>query len=81
MEGAVVATSAAPRKRYELTRCNEAPDSFVLRILWDSHEDPMQGFRKSEEFKPFFAAVKPFLGAIQEMNHYQLTDLQWRRSG
>lgn len=78
---AAVSLVASPHCHgYELTQCTEEPESFVLRILWDSLEGHMQGFRKSEEFKPFFAAVKPFYGAIQEMHHYQLTELQWQRA-
>lgn len=65
---------------YELTQCAEAADTFVLRILWDSADGHMQGFRKSTEFQSFFAAIKPFVGNIKEMRHYELTSLVWTRS-
>lgn len=65
---------------YELTRCEEAKDTFVLRILWDSADGHMQGFRKSAEFRTFFAAIKPFVGHIKEMRHYEPTPLTWVRS-
>jgi quinol monooxygenase YgiN len=64
---------------YELTQCTEAPESFILRILWDSAEGHLKGFRTSPEFKTFFAAVAPFAKDIQEMRHYELTTLQWSR--
>jgi quinol monooxygenase YgiN len=65
---------------YELSRCTEAPESYVLRILWDSEEGHLQGFRKSEQFKPFLAAIRPFIEKIEEMRHYQRTELSWTRS-
>src|SRR5262249_21940602 len=64
---------------YELARCTEAPESFMLRILWDSADGHIKGFRASPQFKPFFAAVQPFMKEIQEMRHYELTSLQWSR--
>jgi quinol monooxygenase YgiN len=64
---------------YELSRCEEAPESFVLRIEWDSTEGHLQGFRKSAEFGPFLQAVKPLMPQIEEMRHYARTDLHWAR--
>jgi quinol monooxygenase YgiN len=46
--------------------------------MWDSEEGHMQGFRKSEQFKPFFAAVQPFIKSIEEMRHYEPM-LRWSR--
>ena len=64
---------------YELTRCVEAPESFVLRIIWQSIEDHLKGFRGSSEFPPFLAAVQPYLQDIEEMRHYELTSVRWSR--
>lgn len=58
---------------YELSRCEEEPKSFILRIEWDSTEGHLQGFRKSARFAQFFAAVRPFVDAIREMRHYAPT--------
>ena len=58
---------------YELSRCVEAPESYVLRIEWDSVEGHMQGFRRSAEFAAFFAAIRPYVGDIAEMRHYAPT--------
>ena len=33
----------------------------------------MQGFRKGEHFPGFFAAIRPFVGEIAEMRHYEPT--------
>ncbi|HLL26002.1 MAG TPA: antibiotic biosynthesis monooxygenase [Kofleriaceae bacterium] len=65
---------------YELSRCAEEPSSFILRIEWDSTEGHLQGFRKSELFGPFFAAVRPFLNDIREMKHYEVTPIVSRKS-
>ena len=65
---------------YEITRCTKEPGRFVVRILWASAEGHLKGFRTSEHFGPFFKAVQPFFGDIQEMEHYALTESVWSRS-
>jgi quinol monooxygenase YgiN len=66
---------------YELTRCEEAPMSFILRIQWVSTDAHLNGFRKGPHFPPFLAAIRPFIPEIAEMRHYQPTGLDWSRSG
>lgn len=60
---------------YELTRCEEDPESYILRITWTSTHDHLQGFRASERFPPFLAAIKPYVPAIEEMRHYRSTGI------
>src|SRR6185436_6866276 len=43
---------------YELTQCDEEPNSFILRIEWTSAEDHMGKFRKGPHFPPFLAAIR-----------------------
>jgi quinol monooxygenase YgiN len=57
---------------YELSRCTEDPDHYILRIEWDSEEGHLKGFRSSPEFRAFFAAVQPFVKDIEEMRHYEV---------
>jgi quinol monooxygenase YgiN len=61
---------------YELSQCVEDRNSYILRIEWDSVDGHIQGFRSSPEFRQFFAAVRPFVGEIAEMRHYQLTAIK-----
>jgi quinol monooxygenase YgiN len=56
---------------YEVARGVEDPASYIVRIEWDSVEGHEQGFRRSPEFREFFAAVKPFFDDIDEMRHYE----------
>lgn len=63
---------------WEMARCREDPGQYTLRIEWDSSEGHLQGFRRSAEFGAFFAAVRPFVGDIQEMRHYELTAVRGR---
>lgn len=58
---------------YELTVCAEDAGQYILRITWTSAEDHLEGFRKSAGFRAFFAAIRPYVDAIQEMRHYTLT--------
>lgn len=64
---------------WELTRCSEDPTQYTLRIEWDSTEGHMQGFRKGPDFGAFFAAIRPFVGDIAEMRHYELTAVRGRK--
>ncbi len=56
---------------WEVTRCVEELISWVVRIEWDSLAGHMEGFRRSPEFRSFFTHVRPFVGNIQEMRHYE----------
>lgn len=67
-------------RAYELSRCHEDPTSYVLRIEWDSLSGHLQGFRGSSEFKRFFSQVQPFFEQIQEMRHYEVTDVAARKT-
>ena len=62
-------------KGYELTECEEEAGQFILRILWTSTEDHLNGFRRSPEFRDFFVAIKPYVNDIKEMRHYRLTEV------
>ncbi|MDI2132551.1 group II truncated hemoglobin [Yinghuangia seranimata] len=73
---AALALQAAPQcVDYELARCEEEPGSYILRIRWTSTPDHLEGFRKGEHFPPFFAEIRPYFQAIQEMRHYEVTDV------
>ena len=61
--------------KYELSHCEEEPERFVLRIEWVSVDEHLQGFRHEADFKDFFALVQPFFSNIEEMQHYQVTDI------
>ncbi|MEV7028197.1 antibiotic biosynthesis monooxygenase family protein [Kitasatospora sp. NPDC093558] len=63
---------------YDLSRCTEDRTAYTLRIRWTSAEAHLQGFRKGPHFPPFFAAVKPYVGAIEEMRHYEPTAVRSR---
>jgi quinol monooxygenase YgiN len=78
---AAAALAASPHCRaYELAHCTEAPDSYILRIEWDSLDGHLHGFRASPEFGAFFQAVRPFVDDIAEMRHYELTHIAARKA-
>ena len=58
---------------YELSHCVEEPQRYILRIVWDSLEGHMRGFRGSKEFKEFLPHIRPYIANIEEMQHYELT--------
>src|SRR3989442_14021404 len=60
----------APQCRgYELTVCEEAPSSVILRIIWTSTKDHLEGFCKGPNFLAFFQAIKTFIVAIAVLRH------------
>lgn len=63
---------------YELSHCTEESERYVLRIEWVSVEEHLQGFRKEPSFKSFFELVQPFFSNIEEMQHYELTEIVGR---
>lgn len=63
---------------WELSHGIEDPGHYALRIEWDSLEGHEQGFRTSTEFRDFFVEIKPFVDAIEEMQHYELTGVAGR---
>jgi truncated hemoglobin YjbI/quinol monooxygenase YgiN len=71
--------AAAPQcVEYDLARCVDEPACFVLRIVWTSAADHMDGFRKGEHFPAFFAAIRPYVERIEEMRHYEATPVAGR---
>jgi hemoglobin len=67
---------AAPECRdVELTRCEEEPASYVVRLTWTSTRDHLERFRTGPHFPPFFAEVRGFVDDIEEMRHYAPVDL------
>ncbi|MEV5829256.1 antibiotic biosynthesis monooxygenase family protein [Spirillospora sp. NPDC052242] len=74
---ASVPLSAAPEcVDYEPSRCVEDPGAYVLRICWTSADAHMRGFRGGEHFPAFFAEIKPYVERIEEMRHYERTDVR-----
>ena len=63
---------------YEILRGDEEPQRFIVIIRWNSVERHLEGFRKSADFPAFFAAVKPFFAAIEEMKHYNV-ESAWQK--
>ena len=68
--------SSAHCLSYDLQRCVEEPGRFVLRIEWDSLDGHTRGFRGSEEFRAFLGHVRPFVGMIEEMQHYEAVGVE-----
>jgi quinol monooxygenase YgiN len=75
-EGSKALDSAPECMGYELTVCEEDPNSYILRIEWSSIEEHLQGFRKGPHFPPFFKAIGGFIKEITEMRHYRFTSVR-----
>lgn len=62
-------------RSYDLLRCEEEPARYLLRIEWTSTAEHLGGFRRGPAFPPFLALVRPFVGAVEEMQHYHPTGI------
>ncbi|UZJ32084.1 putative quinol monooxygenase [Streptomyces endophytica] len=58
---------------YDLAHGVEEPEHYILRIEWTSVEDHLKGFRGGPHFPAFLAHVRPYIGDIEEMKHYEST--------
>lgn len=58
---------------YELSRCEEDPSAYVLRIQWESRSAHLVAVRRGPHVGRFFEAIEPYVSAIQEMRRYQVT--------
>ncbi|MGX7824707.1 globin domain-containing protein [Actinokineospora sp. 24-640] len=73
---AAVHLAAAPECHdIELSRCEEEPESYVVRLTWTSTCDHLAGFRTGPHFPPFFAEIREFVEDIEEMRHYAPVDI------
>ena len=71
---AAVPLGRAPQcVEYELSRCVDEAESYILRIVWTSAADHTSGFRGSANFTEFLAEIQPYIPAIREMRHYDRT--------
>ncbi|MER5185047.1 antibiotic biosynthesis monooxygenase [Streptomyces sp. NPDC002896] len=61
---------------YELARCEDDFEHYILRITWTSTKDHLEGFRGSELFTEFFAEIRPYVSNIEEMRHYTPTTVR-----
>jgi hemoglobin len=74
---AAVPLSRAPQcVDYELSRCVDEPESYILRIVWTSATDHTSGFRGGPLFAEFLAEIRPYIAVIQEMRHYDETTVR-----
>lgn len=64
---------------YELSHCVEDPALVTVRILWRSVDAHLQEFRSSPQFASFLQQVRPFIGEIEEMQHYEPSYVRWQR--
>jgi quinol monooxygenase YgiN len=56
---------------YQVIHGEEEPNHYIVIIDWTSTQEHLDGFRKSQQFMPFFNLVKPFYNNIEEMKHYK----------
>ena len=54
----------------ELRRCVETPGRYLLLVWWDSVEAHEQGFRGSDRYQEWKAALHHFYDPFPQVQHY-----------
>lgn len=60
-------------EKFKLIRGIENKQQYILQIHWTSIEAHTDVFMKTEEFKHWFLAMKPFLAERISMQHFENT--------
>lgn len=56
--------------RYELQRCLEKPDQYLLLVWWETLEDHTVGFRGSPQYQTWRALLHHFYDPFPTVEHY-----------
>ena len=64
---------------YTLAHSGKEKNRYLMLIEWDSATGHLQGFRQSPDFGKFFALVKPYFNQIEEMEHYEKTNVEGKK--
>ncbi len=57
-------------QRYELQRCLETPDNYLLLVWWETLEDHTVGFRGSPQYQQWRALLHHFYDPFPSVEHY-----------
>lgn len=60
---------------HELQRCIEAEGKYLLLVRWETLEDHTIGFRGSEEYKAWKAALHHFYEPFPVVEHFEMVKL------
>jgi heme-degrading monooxygenase HmoA len=63
-------TSTAGCRSARMTRGIESPSQFILIVEWDTVEAHVQGFRGSDRFPSWRAAISPYFAGSPHAEHY-----------
>lgn len=67
-----VHTRAKGMRGYQLVKCVETPERYVLQVRWDSIEDHMVGYRESELSPEFRAMVSQYFAQPPVVQHFNV---------
>jgi heme-degrading monooxygenase HmoA len=67
-----VLSRSAGFRSYEVRRCIESADRYLLLIQWDSLEDHTVGFRQSAAYEQWSEIVRPFFAGAPHVEHFDL---------
>lgn len=67
-----VHTRAKGMRSFQLHKCVESPDRYVMQICWERLEDHMAGYRQSPLSPEFRAIVERHFAQPPVMEHFSL---------
>ena len=57
---------------HQLHNCLENKNKYLLLVKWQTLEDHMEGFRKSELFQQWRSIIGPYFDSPPAVEHYEL---------
>lgn len=67
-----VMSRAQGMRSYQLHKCMETPERYLMQILWNSLEDHMVTYRQGPLSPEFRAIVEPYFAQPPAMQHFEL---------
>ena len=58
-------------RRLNLSRCVERAHEYLLHVEWDSLADHTEGFRGSDDYQLWRAALHPFYDPVPQVDHFE----------
>ncbi|MCH6264456.1 MULTISPECIES: antibiotic biosynthesis monooxygenase family protein [Neobacillus] len=73
-KAAVIVSSAKGCLGYELHRCMEQENKYLVFIKWETVEDHVTGFKNSTDYQEMKSLIGPYYLHVPHAGHYEKVD-------
>lgn len=68
-----ITARAAGMQGYQLLKCMESPERYLLQVKWGAIDDHMVTYRSSPQREEWRAIVSPFYAKPPTMEHFEVS--------